>query len=426
MSVSIKVCIRCRPFTVDDQLGVFMLQTEEENGEVNLLNTTYTTTRFAFTWAWWSAYGWQRRCKSDEASAEQMKLINQDLAYEACGKKIKKDLLEGNAVVLFAYGLSGSGKTFTVFGPDAADIPEAWFKHATPFSMWGIYPRLAYDVFGVKDESWKITMKYFQNVVDIVRDLMSPTAEERNYKQGMRKDEDGFMDIMWCSAAPLEDWNELRATFLVANARKAISPTQFNHQSTRGHCIMTLETNMPKPDDPSTRQRGRVYVCDLAGTEPAGDIVYASYKKIVFPDGTIDHVYQGPHQDQTKTKNLQNQGKKINLSLSEMAQFFMKMAKAILAKKLKPGSTIPGCNSYFLCKYLKDTMLQARQQRVIIKTSFCRFPFLPFKQEWYRYRCALDSIHRSLLDLDFLFVFFLFFFIITRHARTCSVLFDRR
>ena len=43
-----------------------------------------------------------------------------------------------------------------------------------------------------------------------------------------------------------------------------------------------------------------------------------------------------------------------------MAQFFMKMAQAIKKKKLKPGKSIPGCNSYFLCKYLKDTMMQAR------------------------------------------------------------------
>eukprot|EP00941_MAST-03F_sp_MAST-3F-sp1_P002377 g2377.t1 len=43
-----------------------------------------------------------------------------------------------------------------------------------------------------------------------------------------------------------------------------------------------------------------------------------------------------------------------------MAQFFMKMAQAIKKKKLKPGKSIPGCNSYFLCKFLKDTMLQAR------------------------------------------------------------------
>lgn len=53
-----------------------------------------------------------------------MKLMNQQDVYESVGRKIKSDLYEGNAVVLFAYGLSGSGKTFTVFGPDAVDIPE--------------------------------------------------------------------------------------------------------------------------------------------------------------------------------------------------------------------------------------------------------------------------------------------------------------
>merc|ERR1711991_367281 len=68
----------------------------------------------------------------------------------------------------------------------------------------------------------------------------------------------------------------------------------------------------------------------------------------------------GPHNDPKKTKQLQDQGKKINLSLTEMAQFFMKMAAGIKKKKLKAGQSIPGCNSYFLCKYLKDTMLQAR------------------------------------------------------------------
>ncbi len=41
-------------------------------------------------------------------------------------------------------------------------------------------------------------MKYFQNVVDTVRDLMSPCAAEQQYKNGMRKDADGFMDIDWC------------------------------------------------------------------------------------------------------------------------------------------------------------------------------------------------------------------------------------
>ena len=108
------------------------------------------------------------------------------------------------------------------------------------------------------------------------------------------------------------------------------------------------------------KKRGRVYVCDLAGTEPAGDIVYAQYNKHVYEDGSIEYDYTGAHPDKNKSKELQEQGMKINLSLSEMAQFFMKMADASLKNKLKPGVSIPGCNSFFLCKYLKDTMLQAK------------------------------------------------------------------
>jgi len=38
-----------------------------------------------------------------------MPFINQEIVYNQSGQKIKGELLEGNAVVLFAYGLSGSG-----------------------------------------------------------------------------------------------------------------------------------------------------------------------------------------------------------------------------------------------------------------------------------------------------------------------------
>lgn len=52
-----------------------------------------------------------------------------------------------------------------------------------------------------------------------------------------------------------------------ANARKAIAPTQFNHQSTRGHCIMTFQVDRPNPDNPDFKYQGRLYVCDLAGEQ---------------------------------------------------------------------------------------------------------------------------------------------------------------
>lgn len=56
----------------------------------------------------------------------------------------------------------------TIYRPDAPDIPEAWFKHSEPHALWGIFPRLAYEIFADRKDGWKVTMKYFQNVVDTV------------------------------------------------------------------------------------------------------------------------------------------------------------------------------------------------------------------------------------------------------------------
>ena len=62
--------------------------------------------------------------------------------------------------------------------------------------------------------------------MDTVRDLMSPVGKEMHYKNGMKKDADGFTDIDWCSSAVLNSWDDLRQAFMAANARKAIAPTQ--------------------------------------------------------------------------------------------------------------------------------------------------------------------------------------------------------
>eukprot|EP00329_Picozoa_sp_Boothbay-MS584-11_P000078 958_3 len=166
----------------------------EAQGAVELLNSEYTTNRFAFSYSWWSAYGYKRRIKSDEAIGESMALIDQAAVYNQVGSRIKADLLDGSAVVIFAYGLSGSGKTFSVFGMDDAKSQGSWFfqkdDKADGAAQWGVFPRLGFEIMQERGDGWKIKMKYFQNVVDIVRDLMSPTGEEQQYKAGMRKDED--------------------------------------------------------------------------------------------------------------------------------------------------------------------------------------------------------------------------------------------
>ena len=360
--VTLKVLVRCRPFSEDDLLGMFIRDGGKEKSEIQIVNGEHGS-RYAFQESWWSAYGYERHMQPDEtgyaAQAGDMELISQETIYNNVGVKMLDLVLNGEVVVIFAYGLSGSGKTFTVFGPDMITDPEAWYKSSIPHKSWGLFPRVAYDIFKRAKPGWKISIKYFQNVVDTVRDLLSTQATEKYYKEGMHKDASGFIDIKWCRSEVLESWEDLIKVFTRANDRKSISPTQFNHASTRGHCILIFQVERPHPQDSKVRQTGRMYISDLAGAEPAGDVVYARYDRIECDDGSIEYKYIGPHPNKEKTKRLQNQGKKINLSLSEMTQYFHKMALAIKKKKLKNGASIPGCNSFFLGKFLKETLLHA-------------------------------------------------------------------
>ena len=124
MSVSIQVAIITRPFVPPNDgdgpvlLGIEHVQRSEKDGEVNLYHCDYSKNRFAFTWSWWTAYNFEKYLKDDTdlARANNMKLLGQKDKYDAMGQEIKGLVKEGNAIVVFAYGLSGSGKTFSVFG----------------------------------------------------------------------------------------------------------------------------------------------------------------------------------------------------------------------------------------------------------------------------------------------------------------------
>ena len=369
--VSINVAVRARPFSKVDRLAFFVDKNSSddsdtkkktsEGGELRLLNLNgkfVRQTRYAFTYAWWSAYNYKKYLNDEEdlGYAENMNLTTQYNVYEQVGRPVMSDLLHGHSVVLFAYGLSGSGKTYTVFGPDDPKAEDSWYKHKFIQEQWGLFPRVAFHIFVEKrkHDGWRITIKYFQNVVNTVRDLLSRSGEEKSDKTGLHKDSDGFMDVTWASKVVVNTWEELRSIIQSANSRKAISPTQFNHQSTRGHCILIMEVETT--NSKNEKQKGRLYVCDLAGAEPAGDIVYAQYKR----NKEGEDVYVGKHPDESKTKALRAQGQKINLSLSEITNFFRKMAAAVKSNRLKPGQSIPGCNNYFLGRFLKETMLKSK------------------------------------------------------------------
>ena len=65
-----------------------------------------------------------------------------------------------------------------------------------------MFPNLAYEVFADRKDGWKVVMKYFQNVVDTIRDLMSPVGREQTTSRACARIKSGFTDVEWCIATP--------------------------------------------------------------------------------------------------------------------------------------------------------------------------------------------------------------------------------
>jgi hypothetical protein len=79
---SIQVAMRCRPFVEKGDLGIKLEQTGDgpAGGEVNVINSKYTQTRFGFAYAWWSAHNAAKYCEKDKDIANGMEFIDQDKA----------------------------------------------------------------------------------------------------------------------------------------------------------------------------------------------------------------------------------------------------------------------------------------------------------------------------------------------------------
>ena len=239
------------------------------------------------------------------------------------------DMDSGKPAMMFAYGLSGSGKTYTSFGEDKEGSPKSWFNMTGPDDpvagdRWGLFPRLAWHYFKLKedDPAIKIELTFIQNVVNDVYDLMSvgdPRSSQNKSNKSKIAYESGIYPYHRGHAngnfQPREvtSFAHLCTVFQKAAQHKEVQPTQNNRQSTRGHVVVTFQVTR------TDGAKGRFYICDLAGAEAATEI--QSYKYRPDPDDPDEWLAVGPDtsaRGMKRTRELQEQGKAINMGLMEL------------------------------------------------------------------------------------------------------------
>jgi len=171
---------------------------------------------------------------------------NQEQLYEEVGRPVVQDVLSGYNGTILAYGPTGSGKTFCMFGPHG---------HKPPPSA-GLVPRAVQQVLDFVDQQHGVTLhcSFFEVYLDKVRDFLSKAPNDF-VKESPGGDLLSYRKITTASEA-------LQILRLGLKLRVAAN-TRLNEHSSRSHAIFSL---LLRQEDSGIRQR-KLTLVDLAGSE---------------------------------------------------------------------------------------------------------------------------------------------------------------
>ncbi|XP_041998212.1 kinesin-like protein KIN-5D [Salvia splendens] len=175
------------------------------------------------------------------------------------------EVLEGYSWTIFAYGQTGTGKTYTMEG-EGRKYKVSFHENA------GVIPRAVQQIFEVlererADYSMKATFLELYN--EEITDLLAPDEAKRplvlmeDGKGAVR----GLEEEVVCSV------DEICAILEKGSSRKRTAETLVNKQSNRSHSIFTITVQIKEPDTSTTDHGsemircGRLNLVDLAGSE---------------------------------------------------------------------------------------------------------------------------------------------------------------
>ncbi|KAI6233904.1 Kinesin-like protein [Aphelenchoides fujianensis] len=167
--------------------------------------------------------------------------------HESTTASLVDFVVAGSNGTVFAYGPTGSGKTFTMVG-----TPE------NPGLMTMIL-RTLYEK--INSSQHTVFISFLEIYNEIIRDLLIP----RSPPLDLLEDEKGAIQVPGLSRVKAPNTNKIMQILQEGNARRSQEPTAANQQSSRSHAL--LQVTLYK----NSVQHGKLFLIDLAGSERAAN-----------------------------------------------------------------------------------------------------------------------------------------------------------
>ncbi|XP_038822899.1 kinesin-like protein KIF3B [Salvelinus namaycush] len=240
---AVKVVVRCRPFnrreeTMDNDN---ILEVNSKLGQITLRNPRASPEEVMKSFTFDAVYDFESK-QSD--------------IYDDTVRPLVDSVLQGFNGTIFAYGQTGTGKTYTMLG-----MPTDNERGIIPNSFNHIFTQISRS----QNQQYLVRASYLEIYREEVRDLLC----KDNKKLDLKENPDSGVYVKDLSSVVTKNVMELEHVMNIGDESRSVGFTNMNERSSRSHAIfmITVECSEKGTDGEDHIRVGKLNMVDLAGSE---------------------------------------------------------------------------------------------------------------------------------------------------------------
>ncbi|RVW87357.1 Kinesin-like protein KIN-10B [Vitis vinifera] len=183
-------------------------------------------------------------------------------------------IFHGCNATVFAYGATGSGKTYTMQGTD--ELPGLM-----PLTMSAVLT-MCWSTASTAE------MSYYEVYMDRCYDLLEVKAKEI----AILDDKDGQIHLKGLSRVPISSMSEFYEVFSHGIQRRKVAHTGLNDVSSRSHGVLVISVSTPCDDGFGAVVTGKLNLIDLAGNEDNRRTCNEGYPRVPYRESKLTRILQ--------------------------------------------------------------------------------------------------------------------------------------
>ncbi|XP_032714795.1 kinesin-like protein KIF3B [Lontra canadensis] len=244
-SESVRVVVRCRPMNGKEKAASYdkVVDVDVKLGQVSVKNPKGMAHEMPKTFTFDAVYDW---------NAKQFEL------YDETFRPLVDSVLQGFNGTIFAYGQTGTGKTYTMEG--VRGDPEK--RGVIPNSFDHIFTHISRS----QNQQYLVRASYLEIYQEEIRDLLS---KDQTRRLELKERPDTGVYVKDLSSFVTKSVKEIEHVMNVGNQNRSVGATNMNEHSSRSHAIfvITIECSEVGLDGENHIRVGKLNLVDLAGSE---------------------------------------------------------------------------------------------------------------------------------------------------------------